>query len=226
MKTFDDYNAASEDDRQLDERLRQGMMQDAPDVSRLLANVRREMHASPAPAPLPSRRPSPVFILRAVAAALFLTIITGALMIQARRNSALAIDAACDHFDELLVPSDKKWATAPADVDAYVQRNFPGRRDIVAALTPEGASFQKLASCRLLSARFAHFVYNANGREVSVFVRISDPYEHPVKHIDYTDERLHLQVASFITPRYEGLVVATVSSVATREIADTLAARL
>jgi hypothetical protein len=35
-----------------------------------------------------------------------------------------------------------------------------------------------------------------------------------------------LQVAGFITPRYEGLVVTTVSSQATRAIADTIAARL
>jgi hypothetical protein len=224
VKTFDDYRAASEDDRNLDERLRAAMIDDAPDVTKLLANVRREMQ--PVVPPRRLRLPSSVFMLRAVAAALFLTIITGAVMIQTRRNTALAVDAACDHFDELVQVSDKKWATAPADVDAYVHRNFPNRLDIVSVLTPAGAEFEKLASCRLLSARFAHFVYRANGAEVSVFVRISEPYNHPVRPVDYTDTRLRLQVASFITPRYEGLVVATVSAVATRDIADTLAARL
>jgi hypothetical protein len=136
------------------------------------------------------------------------------------------VDAACDHFDELVQVSDKKWTSAPADVDAYVQQHFPQRRDIVGALTPPGASFEKLASCRLLSARFAHFVYRSGGREVSVFVRISDPYVDPVRRVDYVDSRLRLQVAGFITPRYEGLVVATVSSAATRQIADTIASRL
>jgi hypothetical protein len=210
------------DDRELDDMLRAAMKDDAPDVSGLLARVREEMH----PAVAPRRRPSTTFVLSAVAAALFFTIVSGVLVIRARRNAALAVDAACDHWDELVQVSDKKWSTAPADVHAYVQQHFPKRPDIVAALTPPGASFAKVASCRLLSARFAHFVFRSEGREISVFVRISDPYEDPVRRIDYIDRRLRLQVAGFITPRYEGLVVTAVSSQATREIADTLAARL
>jgi hypothetical protein len=213
VKTFDD--------RQLDDMLRASMTDDAPDVSRLLTRVREEMR----PLAAPGRRRL-TFVLSAAAAALFITIVSGALMIRAGRNSALAVDAACDHFDELVQVSDKKWATAPADVDTYVQQHFPRNRDIIGALTPPGASFEKLASCRLLSVRFAHFVYRSDGRDISVFVRISDPYEHPVRRVDYFDRRLRLQVAGFITLRYEGLVVATVSSQATREIADTLAARL
>jgi hypothetical protein len=215
---FDETHITAED-RELDDRLRTAMMKDAPDVSQLITRVRREMQ----PAPSSRRR---TFVLGAVAAALFFTIIGGALLIRAQRNSALAVDAACDHFDELVQVSDKKWAAAPADVDAYVQQHFPRRRDIVRALTPPGASFEKLASCRLLSARFAHFVYRSDGRDISIFVRISDPYEHPVRRVDHVDSRLRLQVASFITPRYEGLVVAALSSAATREMADTVAGRL
>ena len=165
-------------------------------------------------------------MLSAVAASLFFAIVAGALMIRAQRNSALAVDAACDHFDELVQVSDKKWTSASADVDAYVQQHFPGNRDIVRALTPPGASFEKLASCRLLTARFAHFVYRSDGRDISIFVRISDPNEHPVRRVDHIEERLRLQVAGFVTPRFEGLVVATLSSAATREIADKVAARL
>jgi hypothetical protein len=210
------------DDQQLDERLRLAMMDEAPDASALLIRVRREMQ----PAPAARRSRSTTFALGAVAAVLFFTVLTGALMIRAHRNSALAVDAACDHFDELVQASDKKWATARADVDAYVQQNFPDRRDIIRALTPRGASFQKLASCRLLSARYAHFVYRENGRDISIFVRISDPAYDPVRPIDYFDDRLGLQVAGFITPGYDGLVVATLSSAATREIADTVAAHL
>ena len=219
---FDDKHNAAEEDRELDETLRTAMLAEEPDVSQLLARVRQEME----PVPAMRRRSSSTFVLRAVAAALFLVIIAGALMIRARRNTALAVDAACDHWDELVQVSDKKWVTAPADVDAYVQQHFPRDREIVRSLTPSGASFAKLASCRLLSARFAHFVYRAGGREISIFVRISDPYEHPVRLVDHTDRRLHLQVASFVTPRYEGLVVAALSAAATREIADAVAGRL
>ncbi|HET7710601.1 MAG TPA: hypothetical protein VFL80_01590 [Thermoanaerobaculia bacterium] len=223
MKTVDDQSMPMrEEDRELDDRLRLAMMDEAPDVSQLLSRVRREMQ----PGVATRLRSSSPFVLRAVAAALLVTVITGGLMIQARRNAALAVDAACDHFDELVQVSDKKWATAPADVDAYVQQHFPDRRDIVGALTPPGASFQKLASCRLLSARFAHFVYRANGRDVSVFVRISDPGNEPVRRVDYADARLRLQVSGFIAPGYDGLVVAAISSAATRDIADTVAGRL
>ena len=56
-------------------------------------------------------------------------------------------------------------------------------------------------------------------------MRISDPNQHPVRRVDYFDRRLQLHVAGFITPHYEGLVVATVSSQATRQIADALASR-
>jgi hypothetical protein len=222
MNTFDDHYNAREEDRELDDRLRAAVMDETPDVSQLLARVRSEMQ----PVPAARRRPTPTFVLSAVAATLLIAIITGSLMILAQRNSALAVDAACDHADELVQPSDKKWATAPADVDAYVQQHFPQSRDIIHALTPAGGSFEKLASCRLLSVRFAHFVYRAEGREVSIFVRISDPREHPVRRVDYFDSRLRLQVAGFITPRYEGLVVAALSSAATREIADKVAAGL
>ena len=95
--------------------------------------MRREMQ----PVPAVPRSFSSTFALSAVAATLFFTIMAGALVIRAQRNSALAVDAACDHFDELAQASDKKWATASADVD-------------------------------------------------------------------YSDHRLRLQVAGFITPRYEG----------------------
>jgi hypothetical protein len=210
------------DDPELDDMLRTAMQDDAPDVSALLTRVRREMKAEAAP----RRLALTTLVMRAVAAALFITIVAGALIIRSTRNSALALDAACDHFDELVQDSDKQWTTAPADVDAYVHAHFPGKRDIVGALAPPGASFEKLASCRLLTARFAHFVYRSEGREVSVFVRISDPHQSPVRRIDYFDHRLKLQVAGFVTPRYEGLVVSTVSSQAARSIADTLASRL
>jgi hypothetical protein len=210
------------DDRDLDQMLRAAVGVDSPDVAPLLTRVRHAMRGEA----VQRRRPSTTYVSGAVAAALFVAIVTGLLMIRADRNSALAVDAACDHFDELVQPSDKKWATAAADVDAYVQQHFPRDRNIVRALTPPGASFEKLASCRLLSVRFAHFVYRSEGRDISVFVRISDPSEHPVRRVDHVDRRLRLQVAGFITPRYEGLVVASVSSAATRQIADAIAAGL
>jgi hypothetical protein len=222
MRTFHDHNVTTEADRELDARLRQAMMEDTPDVSQVLARVRRGMEPGPAAA----RRSFFTYALGAVAAALFFVVVTGAVMLGIQRKSVLAVDAACDHFDELMQVSDKKWASAPADVDAYVQRQFPGNRDIVGALAPPGGAFQKLASCRLLSVRFAHFVYRVEGRDVSIFVRISDRYEHPVRRVDYSDRRLGLQVAGFITPRYEGLVVGALSSAATRAIADTVASRL
>jgi hypothetical protein len=222
MRTFDDHTVATEADRALDARLRQAMLEQTPDVSQVLARVRREMQ----PEPAMRRRSFTTYALAAVAATLFFVVVGGAVMLGIQRNSALAVDAACDHFDELMQVSDKKWASAPADVDAYLQRQFPRHGDIVGALTPPGASFEKLASCRLLSVRFAHFVYRAEGRDISIFVRISDPNEHPVRRVDYSDRRLGLQVAGFITPRYEGLVVGDLPPAAMREIADTVASRL
>lgn len=209
-------------DSELDDILRTAMKDETPDVTPLLARVRHEMRREAAP----HRAPFAAFAMRAVAAALFIAIISGALVLRSARNSALAVDAACDHFDELVQASDKKWTAAPSDVDAYVHQHFGGRSDILSAFAPPGASFEKLASCRLLSARFAHLVYRSGGREVSVFVRLSEPDEHPVHRVDYFDRRLQLHVAGFITPRYEGLVVADASSKATRQMADTLAARL
>ena len=222
MRTFDDHNVTTEADRELDARLRLAMLEETPDVSQVIARVRLGMQ----PEPAVRRRTSLTYALSAVAATLFFVVVAGAVMLGIQRKSALAVDAACDHFDELMQVSDKKWAAAPADVDAYLQRQFPRNGDLVRALTPPGASFEKLASCRLLSARFAHFVYRAEGRDISIFVRISDPNEHPVRRVDYSDRRLGLQVAGFITPRYEGLVVGDLSPAAMREIADTVASRL
>jgi hypothetical protein len=209
------------DDREMDDMLRASMKDDMPDVSGVLARVREGMRPGAAPRP-----PRATYALGAVAALFLIMIVGGAFMIQARRKSALAVDAACDHFDELVQASDKNWITAPADVDAYLQQHFPRSPHIVRALTPAGGSFEKLASCRLLTARFTHFVYRSEGREVSVFVRLSGPDDNPVRRTDYVDSRLHLQVAGFVTQRYQGLVVAALSPAATRAIADTVAARL
>lgn len=204
------------DDREFDSRLRAAMMSDEPDASELMARVRQEMQ------PRRSYRP---FAFSAIAATMLIAILSGALMMRTRGSAAVAADAACDHYDEVVRPNDKKWATSQNEVAAYVREHLAGGDDLVRALAPPGASFEKVGTCRLLRGRFAHFVYRSGSGEVSVFVRL-ESHEQSLRPVDYHDDQLGLQVAAFSTRRYEGLVVTSIAPAATRRIADELAARL
>lgn len=210
-------------DRDLDETLRLALADEDLDVSPILSRVRREMR----PLTASRRHVARKFVWGGIAAAfLSMAIVSATLIDVARRSHATAIDAACDHDEELVRPSAKKWQTQPADVSVYLSQRFPDGGNLVGALTPPGASFEKVGTCRLDGVRFAHFVYRLGAREISVFVRLTGPLELPTPRFDYYDDRFGLQVAAFNTRRYTGVVVSTLASAATRGMSDTIARRL
>jgi hypothetical protein len=237
--TFDEMRERHAEERDLDESLRRALTEERLDVSRVLKRVRTEMRSAsctraagdvggPSPGGAVARpgRFARSFLNQAIAAALLIVIVSGVLMFERPRILPIAAEAACDHYDELVRLEKKKWHTAPADVAVYVNRHFPAGGDLARSLTPPGASFEKVGTCRLQGERFIHFVYRSGPRNISVFVRLSEPGEAPLPHLDYHDDRRGLQVAGFNTARYEGLVVTTLPSAPTQRIADQLAQRL
>lgn len=219
---FEEMRDRRAEERDFDDRLRRALTEDALDVSPLLARVRQEMQ----PAAASRRHVFRNFVLGAIAAGLLIAIVPALLTGVPRRSPAIAVDAACDHYDEVVRLRAKKWHTSPADVGAYLHQHFPHSRDLVGSLTPPGASFKKVGTCRLHGLRFAHFVYRSGTEEISVFVRLTEPGGKPLPRFDYHDDRFGLQVAGFNTRRYEGLIVSTLASGPTRDLADGLARRL
>jgi hypothetical protein len=205
-------------DRELDQQLRLALAGEDLDVSRILSNVRDEMRP-------PAARHH--FLWSGIAAAFFLIAILSATMIDVgSRGRAIAADASCDHYKEVVRSNGKKWRTLPAEVSVYLSQRFPHAGELVSALTPPGASFEKVGTCRLEGVRYAHFVYRLGAEQVSVFVRLNEPVERRLPPFDYHDDKFGLQVATFNTPRYTGLVVCTLASSATHGISDTIARRL
>jgi hypothetical protein len=211
------------DDRDLDRSLRLAMSGEALNVSQLLSRVREEMK--------PSRSShARAFLLSGIAATLLIAIVSViwiARPIPAARI-VLAADAACDHYDEIIRLQPKNFVTSPADVDARLSGRFGRGADLVAQLQPRGASFEKVAVCRLVGGnRYAHFVYrSAAGGRISVFVRLNGAGEDSPSPFDYHADRYGLQVATFSTPRYQGFVVSTLPSDESRAIGDDIAGRL
>ena len=206
-------------DRELDESLQTALAGRDFDVSNVLSRVRQEMQ--------PAARPRRYVMWSGIAAAFFLLAVAAATLIDvASRGRAIAVEAACDHYEELMRPSAKRWRTQAADVSTFLNERFPNARDLTATLTPAGASFEKVGTCRLEGVRYAHLVYRRGAQQISVLVRMNEPLEQSVPRFDYHDDAFGLQLASFNTRQYTGIVITTLASGATRSISDSIASRL
>jgi hypothetical protein len=215
-------NQALRADRELDDALRTAMLEDRPDVSAVLRRVhagmattgwKRMLHAG--------------WVRTGALAATIVVIAVLAVSIfhahQAQKTMALA--AANDHYSDLVLLRHPDWAYQPQDVARFMQEQFP-QQDLLAVITPKGASFEKVRLCNLGGTQYAHFVFRTGSTETSVFLVPNGRARNQNHAIHLADAGHGLEVSAFSSSELTGMVVGNKGQVRTQEIANRLAGAL
>jgi hypothetical protein len=205
-------------DRQLDDALRTAMLEHSPDVSAVLQRVHGEMATSG------WKRLLRVRSLRfaALAAMVVLVAVLGVSSFwthQAQRTMAIA--AADDHYSDLVLLRHPDWAYQPQDVARFMLEEFP-RQDLLAAITPSGATFEKVRLCNLGGTQYAHFVFRTGSTETSVFLLPNGQARNRHDSIHLADAGHGLEASGFSSIHMTGVVVGNKGQVQTQEIANRL----
>jgi hypothetical protein len=209
-------------DRDLDDTLRTAILETTPDVSAVLGRVHDRM-AAPWWKRMPRLLPARV---AAVAVLVMFALMAAPQLYrhQAQKNVALA--AADDHFNDLVLFRHPDWDYKPDDVTRFMQSQFPQAKNLLPAITPAGASFEKVRLCNLGGTSYAHFVFRTGATETSVFL-LPTPHGRPAYQAARLQDRQHgLDVAGFSSDGLTGIVVGPQGKVSAGEIADRLATSL
>ena len=205
-------------DRQLDDMLRSAMLEHSPDVSAVLQRVHGEMATSG------WKRMLQVRSLRfaALAAMVVLTAVLGVSSFRAHQvQRTMAIAAANDHYSDLVLLRHPDWAYQPEDVARFMLKEFP-RQDLLAAITPRDAVFEKVRLCNLGGTQYAHFVFRTGATETSVFLIPNGQAGNKRESIHLADAGHGLEAAGFSSEHMSGVVVGDKGQVQTQEIANRL----
>lgn len=205
-------------DRQLDDMLRSAMLEHSPDVSVILQRVHGEMATSG------WKRMLHASSLRfaALAAMVVLVAVFGFSSFrvhQAQRTMVVA--AADDHYSDLVLLRHPDWAYQPQDVARFMLKEFP-RQDLLAAITPQGAQFEKVRLCNLGGTQYAHFVFRTGSTETSVFLIPNGQARNRHESIHLADAGHGLEASGFSSTHVTGVVVGNKGQVQTQEIANRL----
>ncbi|HEY0945243.1 MAG TPA: hypothetical protein VGD81_08235, partial [Opitutaceae bacterium] len=107
------------------------------------------------------------------AAALF-AIAGGLVWLQAgarRRDTALYRAAVADHVNDVVKKVGRPgWQTSPEGLSSFALA-ATGTADVLSRISLTDTRLVRARACRLGGIVFAHFIYEADGREFSVFVR-------------------------------------------------------
>jgi putative zinc finger protein len=209
-------------DRELDGALRTAMLEASPDVSTVLQRV----HARMAPAGWKRMLHLPSLRAIALVATIVLIAVLGFSMFYTRQiQRTTALDAANDHYSDLVLLRHPDWASQPRDVARFMQEQFP-QQDLLTVITPRGASFEKVRMCNLGGTQYAHFVFRSGSAETSVFLVPSERAKSQRYSIHLADAGHGLEVSGFSSPELAGMVVGNKGQVPTQEIATHLAGAL
>ena len=138
---------------------------------------------------------------------------------QVQRTMALA--AADDHYSDLVLLRHPDWAYQPQDVAWFMLKEFP-QQDLLAAITPQGALFEKVRLCNLGGTQYAHFVFRTGSTETSVFLIPNGQAGNNRDSIHLADAGHGLEASGFSSEHMSGVVVGDKGQVQTQEIADRL----
>ncbi len=205
-------------DRQLDDVLRTAMLEHSPDVSAVLQRVHGNMATSG------WKRILHVRSLRfgALAAMVILVAVLGVSSFRARQvQRTMALAAANDHYSDLVLLRHPDWAYKPADVARFMLEEF-SRQDLLVAITPQGAVFEKVRLCNLGGTQYAHFVFRTGPTETSVFLVANGQAVNKHDSIHLADAGHGLEASGFSSEHMSGVVVANKGQVQTQEIANRL----
>ena len=206
------------EDRQLDDMLRSAMLEDSPDVSAVLQRVHGEMAASGWKKMLHVRS----LRFAALAAMVVLVAVLGVSSFRAHQaQRTMAIAAADDHYSDLVLLRHPDWAYQPQDVARFMLKQFP-RQDLLAAITPKGAVFEKVRLCNLGGTQYAHFVFRTGSTETSVFLVPNEQARSRYDSIHLADAGHGLEASGFSSTYMTGVVVGNRGQVQTQQIANSL----
>jgi hypothetical protein len=209
-------------DRELDNALRTAMLEETVDVSAVLDRFHERIAA-----PWWRRIPRLISVPRvAIAVILVIAVIVFPKLYvdQAQRNMALA--AAGDHYEDLVLLRHSDWERESGDVTRFIQAKFPQKHNLLASITPAGASLEKVRLCKLRGTQYAHFVFRTGAVETSVYLlaKPEDGASYQASHLK--DGGHGLEVAGFSSADMTGMVVGQHGSVPIAEIARQLAQTL
>lgn len=110
----------------------------------------------------------------AAAVALFFVVIATVGYAKGRlERTAVCIDAADDHQEEVVAKSPRKWRTENAEVQALAQR-IVGDASVPDRIVPAGYHLVGARVCLLHGKRYLHLDYSDGSSEISLFVRHQD----------------------------------------------------
>ncbi|MDR3721064.1 MAG: zf-HC2 domain-containing protein [Candidatus Acidoferrales bacterium] len=157
----------------LDARLREVLLADELDVSRVNRRIRELIAADSAGGLVPQLQPGPGRLVTAamgIAAAL-LVIAAGYLLMPVHVARVYA-DAATDHHLEVIEQQPRRWLTDPAEIAALAEQL--GISDSVPRALTSGYHLERAKICRLDDRLFLHVVYSDGTREFSLYMRPRD----------------------------------------------------
>jgi putative zinc finger protein len=215
-------NQALTADRELDNALRTAMLEHSPDVSVVLDRVHAKITATA------WKRFLHVGWVRAaalVAAIVVITVLSVSTFNAHQVQRTIGLAAANDHYSDLVLLRHPDWLYQPQDVARFVQAQFP-QQDLLAVITPKGATFEKVRLCNLGGTQYAHFVFRTGSIETSVFLLPSEKAKNRFDSIHLADAGHGLEVSGFSSPELTGMVVGDKGQVSTQEIATHLGGAL
>lgn len=218
-------------ERQLDELVRGAFPHENSDLElqRLRERVRQEMRSTTEAVPRFSWSPQ----RWAAAAALIVFCGLGAFFVVHRDAETRLYQAALkDHFDDAVTKVTKQgWRTTPVEIKTFALEHF-GTDAFLPRLAPAGFELKRVRMCNLKGNRFAHFIYETDGREVSFFVQNRDGELRGARVEGDNGQRVfahgadHYEVAGFQSARLTVLIVTPFSRAENVRLASEAAARL
>jgi anti-sigma factor RsiW len=157
----------------LDARLREVLLAEEVDVSRVNRRVRELIATESAAAIVPRVHPRPrrwVTVAMGIAAALLL--LAAGYIVTPRHVARVYADAATDHRMEVVEQQPRPWVTDPAKIaELAVQQGIAGSVPLTLA---SGYHLERAKVCWLDGRFFFHAVYSDGTREFSLFLRQRD----------------------------------------------------
>ena len=178
----------------LDERLRQAVTAELPDVTAVERSVRGRMRAEHV------RR---LALMAAVAAVFVFAAILGYRAL--RPVGRVFADAALDHRLEVIEHQPRHWRSDPAEIEKLAARYE--LRD-AGALAPAGYRLVHAKICGIDGKPALHAVFTNGNQEVSVYVRTRSAHGDAVRTVKIGSE----QLASVHSDRFEAVIATDGSS--------------
>ena len=173
--------AKLQNESDLDHLIRHAVTSERLQTRQLEAHVRAAMRESVTPIHRPILTSWRYGIAAAVA--LFVVVVGTIGYAKGRiERTAVCIDAADDHQEEVVAKSPRKWRTESADVQALAQR-IVGDPSVPERIVPAGYHLVGARVCLLHGKRYMHLDYSDGSSEISLFIRHQDTAKSLVSHL-------------------------------------------